>query len=88
MSHLRVVSFEGLLARLEQILTRDSLLYRQFERALKAKDDEAVDAAMEALKHHPEATREAVEDAILRWLFDPQDNSGLAALDCASNQLN
>jgi len=85
MSDLRVVSFDGLRERLAQELGEDNLLYRRFEQALTQRDPDLVAAAMDSLALYPEAMRNQVQNALLAWLFNPSDNSGLAALPAASS---
>lgn len=78
MSNVRIVSFDNLLKRLEDILGKESLLFQRFEFALNHKDENAIDAAMQSLNIYPEHTREAVQDAMLKWLFG-QDEAILSA---------
>jgi hypothetical protein len=88
MSNVRVVSFDSLLVRLKGVLGDDSLLYERFEVALKNRDDEMVGRAMDSLNLYPEDVRREVQDAMLAWLFDADDASGLADVETAGSLPN
>lgn len=69
MVNVRVVSFDSLRERLRCALGANSLIYRQLDRALAARDAEALERTMNLLARYPEDTRQAVQDAIAEWLF-------------------
>ena len=81
MANVRVVSLGGLRRRLGAVLDTDSLLFARFDAALRRNDEKLLEDAFRCLRAYPEATRRAVEDALLAWLFDESDNSGLVDLD-------
>ncbi len=81
MADVRVVSLGGLRRRLEAVLGPDSLLFARFDAALRGGDERLLEDAFRCLGAYPPATRRAVQDALLAWLFDRNDNSGLADLD-------
>ncbi len=85
MAKVRVVSLGGLRRRLAAVLGPDSLLFARFDAALRRNDEELLEEAMRCLGTYPEAMRQAVQDALLAWLFDDGDNSGLADLEAASS---
>lgn len=78
MSQVRIISFDGLLFQLKTILGEDSLLFQRFDFALRHRDENAIDAAMQSLNVYPESTRKDVEEAMLSWLFG-QDHHQLTA---------
>ena len=88
MSKVRVVSFDGLISRLRGVLGDDSLLFQRFDSALRRNDEEAIEAAMSSLQLYPQETRRAVEDAMLAWLFDQSDSSGLANMNTPTSSIN
>ncbi|GBD41623.1 hypothetical protein HRbin39_01007 [bacterium HR39] len=67
---VRIVHLDSLRERLRAALGRDSLLAVRLDRALAARDAEAVAEAMRQLALHPEPVRRAVEEEVLAWLFD------------------
>lgn len=66
---VRIVHLDSLRERLRAVLGRDSLLAVRLDRALAARDAEAVAEAMRQLALHPEPVRRAVEEEVLAWLF-------------------
>lgn len=88
MSEVRIVSFDGLLDDLKQVLGDESLLFERFEFALQHKDEDAIDAAMQSLKLYPQTTREAVEEAILGWLFTGSSGTTLANGNSPQDRFN
>lgn len=66
---VRLVSLENLRRGLGEILGRDSLIFRRFERAFIDNDPALLDAAVAALKLYPEPTQAAVDDLLVSWLF-------------------
>ena len=88
MSGVRVVAIDSLRSRLKEILGNDSLLYQRFDVALQRRDAELIDAAMESLNLYPELIRSQVQEALLAWLFDNTDASGLANLSVANHWSN
>jgi len=84
MSTVRVVSFNGLRARLGAVLGFQSPLFEQFARALDSRDADDLQIAIEALETCPEATRQGVQTALVQWLFDADDATGLLDLPTPS----
>lgn len=84
MSSVRVVSFNGLRARLGAVLGVRSPLFEQFARALDSRDAEDLQVAIEALETCPESLRQGVQTALVEWLFDADDSSGLLDLPTPS----
>lgn len=80
MSTIRVVSFNGLRVRLGAVLGVHSPLFEQFARALDSRDAEDLQIAIEALESCSEAMRQGVQTALVEWLFDADDASGLLDL--------
>lgn len=75
MSEPRVVSLQGLLHRLEEVLGGDSLLYKRFEQGLQREDEHRLTAAMSSLRLYPEPTRRLVEDTVMSWLFGQREEA-------------
>ncbi|MEZ5825905.1 MAG: hypothetical protein R3C97_14545 [Geminicoccaceae bacterium] len=88
MSQLRVVSLNGLSKRLRDVLGEDSELYGRFAEALACQDEHLIEQAMDELSRCPQPLRSQAHDAMLDWLFDGKDNSGLADLPAASQSIN
>ncbi len=84
MANVRIVSLGGLRQRLAAVLGTDSLLFARFDAALRRNDEALLEEAFRCLRAYPETTRRAVEDALLAWLFDEKDSSGLADLETPS----
>lgn len=87
-SNIRVVAFDGLLHRLAEQLGQDSLLYQRFDFALRHKDENAIDSAMQSLSMYPEQTREAVENAMLGWLFGSSEPGTAANSNGSDHRIN
>lgn len=85
MSSVRVVSFNSLRRRLAVVLGADTPLFRQFTQALDADDATEISALMDSLDTHPAEIRRAVEGALLAWLFDNDDATGLLDLPPVSD---
>ncbi|SNB60608.1 hypothetical protein SAMN07250955_1025 [Arboricoccus pini] len=66
---VRLVSLENLRRGLGEILGRDSLIFRRFERAFIDNSPDLLDAAVAALKLYPAPTQAAVDDLLVSWLF-------------------
>lgn len=88
MSTVRVVSFKALKFRLRTVLGGGSPLFVQFSRALDSRDEADLCAAIEALDASPELLRQNVQTALLDWLFDAEDASGLLDLPAATEALH
>jgi len=88
MSGVRVIAIDGLRSRLKDILGQDSLLYQRFDVALQRRDPDLVNNAMDQLDLYPELIRSQVQEALLGWLFDQSDASGLANLSVANHWAN
>lgn len=69
MSAVRMVTLDGLLRRLEEVLGVDDLLYRRFARGLRLEDERCLAAAMSSLRLYPDEVRRLVEDTVMGWLF-------------------
>ena len=88
MSGVRVIAIDGLRCRLKEILGNDSLLFQRFDVALQRRDPDLVNNAMESLSLYPELIRSQIQEALLAWLFDNSDASGLANLSVANHWSN
>ena len=88
MGLLRVVSLNGLSNRLRDVLGEDSELYHRFREAFRDQDEDPIERAMDELGRCPQPLRSKAHDAMLDWLFDGNDNSGLADLPAASRSIN
>jgi len=66
----RIVGMDRLREHLRALLGGDSLVFRRFDRALRAGDPERVAAAIDALALYPGELRREVEEALFAWLFD------------------
>jgi hypothetical protein len=75
MSAVRVVTLDGLLRRLEQVLGVDDLLYRRFARGLRLEDERCLATAMSSLRLYPDEVRRLVEDTVMGWLFGAGGNA-------------
>jgi hypothetical protein len=73
MSEPRVVTLQSLLRRLEDVLGRDSLLYKRFEQGFQREDEKRLTEAMTSLKLYPTETRSLVEDTMMSWLFGQRE---------------
>ncbi|GBD43455.1 hypothetical protein HRbin40_00928 [bacterium HR40] len=69
MDTVRVVSLVALRRDLAELLQPHPLLRLRFERALAKRDGKLLDDAFRTLALYPQSLREAIEDAICRWLF-------------------
>ncbi|MCB1970493.1 MAG: hypothetical protein H6851_10165 [Geminicoccaceae bacterium] len=88
MNEVRVVSLNGLARRLRDILGAESNLFHRFSRALRDQDEGLIQEVMDELALCPQPLRSQAHDAMLAWLFDSRDNSGLADLPAASRSMN
>jgi hypothetical protein len=69
MNDVRIISLDGLLQRLEDVLGTDSLLYHRFRQGLRLEDERCLAEAMTSLRLYPDETRRLVEDTVMGWLF-------------------
>jgi hypothetical protein len=69
MSDIRVITLEGLLCRLEDVLGHNSLLYHRFVQGLRHEDEDCLSDAMISLRLYPDEIRRLVEDTVMSWLF-------------------
>lgn len=69
MGDIRVITLEGLLRRLEDVLGCNSLLYHRFVQGLHHEDEACLSAAMISLRLYPDEIRRMVEDTVMSWLF-------------------
>lgn len=69
MKDVRIMSLDSLLARLEEVLGPDSLLYHRFEEGLRYEDERSLTDAMRSLRLYPNSVRRIVEDTVMSWLF-------------------
>jgi hypothetical protein len=60
-------------ANLADLLKSDPLLYRRLNEALERRDKHTMAAVMRSLRLYPPQVRWAVEQALMCWLFDPED---------------
>lgn len=84
MSSVRVISFNALRVRLGTVLGVSSPLFMQFARALDSRDEADLQVAIQTLEACPEAMRQIVQNALIEWLFDPDDVIGLLELPAAT----
>lgn len=80
MPDIRIVSLDSLLMRLEEVLGRDSLLFRRFEEGLRHEDERRLTEAMGSLHLYPDTVRRLVEDTVMSWLFGAREDE-VAGLD-------
>ncbi len=73
MSSVRIVSLDNLLDRLEEVLGRDSLLFRRFDEGLRFEDERSLTDAMSSLRLYPDDVRRLVEDTVMSWLFGARE---------------
>jgi hypothetical protein len=66
---IRVITLEGLLRRLEDVLGNNSLLYHRFVQGLHHEDEGCLSDAMISLRLYPDEIRRMVEDTVMSWLF-------------------
>jgi hypothetical protein len=69
MNDVRIISLDGLLRRLEDVLGGDSLLYHRFHQGLRLEDERCLAEAMTSLRLYPHDVRRLVEDTVMGWLF-------------------
>ncbi|MEZ5932541.1 MAG: hypothetical protein R3F54_11390 [Alphaproteobacteria bacterium] len=74
MQDVRIVSLDSLLDRLQEVLGRDSLLFRRFEEGLRHEDERSLTDAMRSLKLYPDSIRRVVEDTVMSWLFGQRED--------------
>lgn len=74
----RIVSLDSLLERLEDVLGRDSLLFRRFEEGLRFEDERLLADAMSSLRLYPDTIRRVVEDTVMCWLFGAREEEAKA----------
>jgi hypothetical protein len=84
MSETRVVSLDGLLKRLEEVLGQDSLLLHRFEAGLRHEDEQHLTDAIRSLRLYPDPVRRLVEDTVMGWLFGAREEE-IAGLDQAKS---
>ena len=75
MNDVRIVSLDSLLNRLEEVLGRDSLLFRRFEEGLRFEDERRLTDAMSSLRLYPDTVRRVVEDTVMSWLFGAREEA-------------
>lgn len=78
MNDVRIVSLDSLLNRLEEVLGRDSLLFRRFEEGLRFEDERRLTDAMSSLRLYPDTIRRVVEDTVMSWLFGAREEEASA----------
>ena len=78
MNSIRIVSLDNLLDRLEEVLGRDSLLFRRFEEGLRFEDERSLTDAMSSLRLYPDEVRRLVEDTVMSWLFGAREEEATA----------
>jgi len=69
MAAMRTDDPEALLARLEDLLGGNSLLFWRLRQGLRTGSEPLVATAMESLRLYPPRLRTEVEDEVLRWLL-------------------
>ena len=67
---VRMVGVDSLRRSLHDLLGDHSLLFHRLDRALASQDPAAMETAMRCLALHPARMRQAVEEAMVRWLFE------------------
>ena len=83
MHDVRIISLDGLLRRLEDVLGTDSLLYRRFHHGLRTEDERCLAEAMSSLRLYPDEVRRRVEDTVMSWLFGAGGDAGPNRLGAA-----
>jgi hypothetical protein len=83
MDDVRIISLDGLLRRLEDVLGTDSLLYRRFHQGLRLEDERCLADAMASLRLYPDEVRRLVEDTVMSWLFGARGDAGPNRLGAA-----
>ena len=78
MKNVHIVSLDRLLDRLEEVLGRDSLLFRRFEEGLRFEDERSLTDAMSSLRLYPDDIRRLVEDTVMSWLFGAREEETAA----------
>ncbi|MGI9416904.1 MAG: hypothetical protein ACR2RA_03585 [Geminicoccaceae bacterium] len=78
MKNVHIVSLDRLLDRLEEVLGRDSLLFRRFEEGLRFEDERSLTDAMSSLRLYPDDIRRLVEDTVMSWLFGAREEEAAA----------
>ena len=83
MHDVRIISLDGLLRRLEDVLGTDSLLYHRFHHGLRSEDERCLAEAMSSLRLYPDEVRRLVEDTVMSWLFGAGGDAGPNRLGAA-----
>jgi hypothetical protein len=83
MNDVRIISLDGLLRRLEDVLGTDSLLYRRFLQGFRLEDERCLAEAMGSLRLYPDEVRRLVEDEVMSWLFGARGDASPNRLGAA-----
>jgi hypothetical protein len=83
MNDVRIISLDGLLRRLEDVLGSDSLLYHRFHQGLRLEDERCLAEAMTSLRLYPQDVRRLVEDTVMGWLFGASGEASPTRLEAA-----
>jgi hypothetical protein len=83
MHDVRIITLDGLLRQLQEVLGRDSLLYHRFEQGLRLEDERCLTDAMSSLRLYPGEVRRRVEDTVMSWLFGARGAAGAGRLEAA-----
>jgi hypothetical protein len=83
MHDVRIITLDGLLRQLQEVLGRDSLLYHRFEQGLRLEDERCLTEAMSSLRLYPGEVRRRVEDTVMSWLFGARGAAAAGRLEAA-----
>jgi hypothetical protein len=83
MNDVRIITLDGLLCRLADVLGTDSLLYHRFDQGLRHEDERRLADAMSSLRLYPDEVRRLVEDTVMSWLFGARNDAGPDRLGAA-----
>jgi hypothetical protein len=83
MNDVRIITLDGLLRRLEDVLGTDDLLYHRFDQGLRREDERRLADAMSSLRLYPDEVRRLVEDTVMSWLFGARSETSPGHLEAA-----
>ena len=76
-----LISLDSLLARLQEVLGSDSILYHRFRHGLRHEDEGCLADAMNSLHLYPDEVRRLVEDSVMSWLFGAREDAVAGCLE-------
>jgi len=83
MNDVRIITLDGLLRRLEDVLGTNDLLYHRFDQGLRLEDERCLADAMSSLRLYPDEVRRRVEDTVMSWLFGARSEASPGRLGAA-----